>query len=431
MLRSRAVPARTRRPPGDAWACPWDHPRLALVACALLSACAQERGKAWGRPLPAADRSVPEVSLVLLGDVGARGGAGPVVAAELERVLAERRRNNQPSVVLWLGDNVGPVGPGDLGHCTPAARAWERRGPAALADVVRAHATAGGAVLAALGEQDWSCGQPELELQAAAAGPMPWAMPAHNYVARVYPDGHVQIAMSCAGGRCEPRPAEGDPLVELVVVDSPAWFTPPPEGTPAAARADESLAEQRLLLAALAAQPAVAPRLLVSHHPLESAGPHGVGGRFSDSGFSNHAAPVRQAVDAGLFAGALSAHDRLVLAAADISDATKRSSRAWLKYPVFQVISGAASRPDAGHSRGWYYFQSTVLRGDLQSSAAGFAELQVRADGFRAVLHRRRGGRWKAGAVEIARDRPAHPIESRSPVMDPCLDCDPVPPRAY
>ena len=429
------MPARTRRPrgPGDprGRACPWDHPRGVLLACALLSACAHERGKAWGRPVPTADAAVPEVSLVLLGDVGARGGAGTIVAAELERVLTDRRRRGRPSVVVWLGDNIGPVGPGDLGHCTHKDRAWERRGPAALVAVVRAHVAAGGAVLATLGEQDWSCGQPELELQ-STSGPHPWVMPAHNYVARVYPDGQVHIAMSCAAGRCDVRPTPDAPLVELVVVDSPAWFTPPPEGTPAAARADESLAEQRLLLSALASQPAAAPRLLVSHHPLESAGPHGVGGRYSDSGFAFHHEPVRQAVDAGLFAGALSAHDRLVLAAADVTDATKRSSRTWLKHPVFQVISGAASRPDArAGMRGWYYFQSTVLRGDLQSSLPGFAELQVRGDGFRAVLHRRRAGRWAAGALEIPRDRPPHPVESKSPVMDPCLDCDPVPPRPY
>lgn len=369
---------------------------------------------------------------MLLGDVGARGRAGVAVAAELERVLATRRRDGRPSVVLWLGDNVGPVGPGNLGRCTPPERAWRARGPAALAGVVRAHAAAGGAVLAALGEQDWSCGQPELLLQDAPKGPHPWVMPAHNYLARVYPDGQVQIAMSCAAGRCTALPTLPGPLVELAVVDSAAWFSPPAEGTPAAARADESLAEQKLLLAALAAQPAEAPRLLVSHHPLESSGPHGVGGRWSDSGYALHSEPVRVAVDAGLFAGALSAHDRLVLAAADVTQATKRSSRYWLKNPVFQVISGAASLPDArAGMRGWYYFQSTALRGDLQSSRMGFAELQVRADGFRAVLHRRRAGRWGAGALEIARDRPPHPVESRSPVMDPCLDCDPVPPRPY
>ena len=427
-----ALVRRSRGPRGQV--CPCDHPRAAtlLAATVLLAACAQERGKAWGRPIAPTDQAVPEVSLVLLGDVGAGGRAGKVVAAELGRVLAERRRLGRPSVVLWLGDNIGPVGPGDLGHCTDNAKAWQRPGPAALAAVVRDHAGAGGAVLAALGEEDWRCGQPELELQDSLEGPHPWVMPTHNYVARVYPDGQVRIAMSCAAGRCEPKPTEPGPLVELVVVDSPAWFTPPPAGTPAAARADESLAEQKALFAALSERPAEAPRLLVTHHPLESSGPHGIGGRYSDSGYYTHAAPLRRAVDAGLFEGALSAHDRLVLAASDVTPATKRSSRFWLKHPVFQVISGAASKPDArAGMRGWYYFQSTVLRGDLQSSLPGFAELQVRPDGFRAVLHRRRAGRWGAGALDIPRDRPAHGPESPSPVMDPCIDCDPVPPRPY
>jgi hypothetical protein len=410
--------------------------RLVLVLAVSLAACAIERGKAWGPPVvPARDPAVPEVSLVLLGDVGARGRSGPAVASELKRVLAEHQRHGRPAVVLWLGDNIGPVGPGDLGRCTAPADAWQARGPAALAQVVRAHAAAGGAVLAALGEQDWRCGQPELELQAdAKAGPLPWAMPAHNYVAAVYPDGHVQLTMSCGAGSCAPvakdMSTEIAPLVELVVVDSAAWLVPPPVGTPAAARADHSLAEQSALLAALAAAPAGHPRLLVSHHPLESAGPHGVGGLYSDSGYYLHAAPVRKAVDAGLFAGALSAHDRMVVATADIGPATKRSSRYWLKHPVFQVISGAASAPDSrAGARGAWYFQSTTLKAELQSNRAGFAEVYVREDSFSAVLRRRRAGRWGAGTITIPAKRPPHPVETRSPVMDPCLYCDPLPPR--
>ena len=396
---------------------------------ALLAACAFERGRGWDRGAPG-DRADPEVSLVLLGDVGAKGGgAGVRVAAELERVLAAPMEAGRPALVLWLGDNIGPVGPGELGHCTAVARAWEAKGPAALAAVVRAHVAAGGAAYAALGEQDWRCGEPELELQASAAGPHPWVMPAHNYTLHVYPEGQVQLAATCAAGKCAALPTLPGPLVELVVVDSGAWFGPPLEGTPAAARADESLAEQTALFALLAGEAPAHPRLLVSHHPVETTGPHGIGGRWSDSGFYLHPEPVRRALDAGLFAGVLSAHDRLVLAAGDVAQATKRSSRFWLKHPVFQVISGSASAPDAGRARGWWYFQSTTLRPELHSNRAGFAELRVRKDMFRVILHRRRAGRWGAGALDIPRERPPHPIESASPVMDPCLHCDPVPPR--
>lgn len=409
--------------------------RVVLAALVSLAACAIERGKAWGPPAVPDKAAVPEVSLVLLGDVGARGRAGVAVAAELERVLAEHRRRGRPAVVLWLGDNVGPLGPGDLGDCTRLADAWRAPGPAALARVVRDHVARGGAALAALGEQDWRCGQPELELQAEPkAGPHPWALPAHNYAAAVYPDGQVRWTMSCRAGACEhaqtAMSSEPAPLVELVVVDSAAWLAPPPAGTPAAARADESLREQEALLAALAATPAAHPRLLVSHHPLETPGPHGVGGLYSDSGFYLHAAPVRAAVDAGLFAGALSAHDRLVAATADVGPATKRSSRFWLKHPVFQVISGAASRPDSrAGARGAWYFQSTTLKPELHSNRPGFAELLIRDDGFTAVLRRRKAGRWGAGQLAIPAGRPPHPAETPSPVMDPCLHCDPVPPR--
>lgn len=408
--------------------------RIVLAALVSLPACAIERGKPWGPPTVPAP-AVPEVSLVLLGDVGARGRSGVTVAGELERVLAEHRRSGRPAVVLWLGDNIGPVGPGELGKCTAAGDAWRAPGPAALARVVRAHAAAGGAVLAALGEQDWRCGQPELELQPdAKSGPQPWALPAHNYAAAVYPDGQVRWTMSCGAGSCAPAPQDmpeqSPPLVELVVVDSAAWLVPPPVGTPAAARADQSLAEQTALLAALAARPAAHPRLLVSHHPLETAGPHGIGGLYSDSGFYLHAAPVRKAVDAGLFVGALSAHDRMVLAAADISPATKRSSRFWLKHPVFQVVSGSASAPDsrAGARSAWY-FQGTALKPELRSNRPGFAELYVREDSFSAVLRRKKAGRWGAGTLTIPAGRPPHPPETASPVMDPCLYCDPVPPR--
>lgn len=401
--------------------------RAALASLALLAACAHERGRAWGGPA-VAEPAVPEVSLVLLGDVGARGRAGVAVAAELQRVLAEHMRRGRPAVVLWLGDNIGPVGPGSLGHCTATDEAWRAPGPAALARVVREHVAAGGAALAALGEQDWRCGQPELELQ-PAGGPHPWAMPAHNYVVRVYPDGHVELALSCQAGKCEARPTAGGALVELAVIDSAAWFAPPAAGTNEARRAEESLAEQAELLRSLSRTPADHPRLLVSHHPLETAGPHGVGGRYSDSGFFLHSEPVRRAVDGGLFAGALSAHDRLLLAASDIAAATKRSSRYWLKHPVFQVVSGAASAPDSrAGARGWYYFQSTVMRADLQTSRPGFAELYVRKDSFQAVLRRRKAGRWGAGALAIPARRPPHPVETRSPVMDPCVDCDPAPP---
>lgn len=403
----------------------------AALALALLPGCAIERGKPWDVG-PPPSRPVPGVSLVLLGDVGAGGRAGAVVAAEVERVLAEHRRAGRPALVLWLGDNVGPVGPGNLGRCTPPERAFQARGPGALARVARAHAGSGGAVLAALGEQDWRCGQPELELQTAAKGPLPWSMPAHNYVARVYPDGQVKIAATCARRTCEVAPPDPAALVELVVVDSAAWFTPPAAGTPAAARADESLAEQAALLAVLAGQTGGPPRVLVSHHPLETVGPHGLGGLYSDSGFFLHPEPLQRAVDAGVFAGAVSAHDRVLLAESDISDAVKRSSRHWLKGPVFQVVSGATSAPDGrpgAGARGWVYYQGQSLRADLQTNRAGFAELQVRPDGFTAVLHRRKAGRWGVGRVEIARDRPPHPVETRSPGMEPCLRCDPVPPR--
>ena len=130
--------------------------------------------------------------------------------------------------------------------------------------------------------------------------------------------------------------------------------------------------------------------------------------------------------------GALSGHDRSLSATADIADAVKRSSRFWLKRPVFQVVSGGTAHPDgapAGGRRGWVYYQSQALAPDLLSNRAGFAELVIGRVSYTALLHQRKHGRWRAAQIEVPRERPPHPAETRSPVLDPCLRCDPLTPR--
>ncbi len=394
-----------------------------FVSAAVLStavlACATERGKGWDLAAPAP--APPAVSLLLLGEAGFPGRTAKLVAAEVERTLAARREAGVPVVLLWLGDAIGDA-------CAPAA-AWSRPGVAQLARVARTHQGSGGGSFAVLGVHEWRCGAPELTLR-TGADIQPWLQPAANYVLRIERDGRAAVASTCSNQLCAVDAPGPDALVDLVLVDTAAWQGPPPPALRAAA--DASLAQQQALLAALEAappQPSV-PRLLVSHHPIETAGAHGQGGLFPDSAFSLHSEPLRRAIDGGLFAGALSGHDRTLSATADIFDATKRSSRFWLKQPVFQVVSGATARPDGprGGRRGWVFYQGQALQPDLLTNRAGFAELLVSPDDFAAQLHQRKHGRWRAARLTIPRGRPPHPAETPSPVMDPCLRCDPRPP---
>ena len=389
-----------------------------LVSAAFLLACATERGKGWDHPAP--PPAAPAVSLLLLGEAGFPGRTAALVAGEVERTLAARRAAGVPVVLLWLGDAIGDA-------CAPAT-AWSRPGVADLARIARTHQAAGGGSFAVLGVHEWRCGAPELTLRTGAEI-QPWVQPAANYVLRVERDGQAAVASICTNQLCAIDAPGPDALVDLVLVDTAAWQGPPPPALRAAA--DASLVQQQALLAALEAAPPqpTVPRLLVSHHPIETAGAHGQGGLFPDSAFFLHNEPLRRAIDRGLFAGALSGHDRTLSATADIFDATKRSSRFWLKQPVFQVVSGATARPDVhGGRRGWLYYQGQALKPDLLSNRAGFAELLVSPDNFAAQLHQRKLGHWRAAQISIPRDRPPHPMETPSPVMDPCLYCDPKAP---
>lgn len=390
-----------------------------VFSAMFMLACATERGKAWDRPAPAP--AAPAVSLLLLGEAGFPGRTAARVAAEVERTLAARRGAGVPVVLLWLGDAVGDA-------CAPAA-AWSRPGVAQLAGVARDHQARGGASFAVLGVHEWRCGAPELSLRTDDEAP-PFVRPAANYVLRVQRDGSAAVVSSCVLQMCAVDAPGPDALVDLVLVDTVAWQGPPPPALRAAA--DASLTQQQALLAALEAappQPSV-PRLLVSHHPIETAGPHGQGGLYPDSAFFLHSEPLRRAIASGMFAGALSGHDRTLSATADIFDATKRSSRFWLERPVFQVVSGATARPDGprGGRRGWVYYQGQALKPDLLTNRAGFAELLIGPEELAAQLHQRKHGRWRAARLDIPRERPPHPAETPSPVMDPCLYCDPRPP---
>jgi hypothetical protein len=213
------------------------------------------------------------------------------------------------------------------------------------------------------------------------------------------------------------------PLAELVFVDAAPWVFPPPAGTPADGRASASLAQLRGLLAALRREDAAWPRILVSHLPIETSGPHGLGGRAPSASFRYLPPELQGELARGMFAGCLSAHDRSLQATADVSGAVKRSAKAWLAAPVFQVVSGASSRPDDRHLGA--IPRGIALRPDLESTHAGFARVVLAPGRIDLVLHARATAGWRASAISVALPRPPHPVEASAPAMAPCLRCDP------
>jgi hypothetical protein len=138
---------------------------------------------------------------------------------------------------------------------------------------------------------------------------------------------------------------------------------------------------------------------------------------------------LKQAVVAGVFAGAISAHDRQLMATTDISGAAVRSSKAFFARPMFQVVSGAAGSPDGNtvlSPRAIPGFWSQALVPELLSTHAGFARVVVGPEAAELVLHERRGGQWRQASV-LAPLRPEElPVERRVGDQAPCLRCDPV-----
>lgn len=407
----------------------------AAIALTALVGCSIHRGSGWEAPPPPRDEGV---SLLLLGEV-APGRSGQHVAAELDRTLTNERAQGREPIVLWLGNGIFPGGPipgESTRECVSSAEAWSAKGPRALHDVVTKHVRLGTPSFAVLGNREWRCGHPELALQESSDGPHPWQMPAHNYVVRIKPNGDTQVVSACsiaADSQCgvENADAKDSALVDLVMLDVSPWVFAPPAGSATDDLATQSLAQAEALIASLRRMdPKTAPpRILVTNLPIETAGVHGQGGAKPTAFFRQLPAPLKQALADGLFVGAVSAHDRSLQATADVSDAVKRSSRTWLDAPVFQVVSGASSRPDvhaAFTRRQVPYFTGMAITPDLYSNHAGFARVVLTTTEVDVVLHARRGRRWETGTVSFALERAEHPAATPSPVMTPCRRCDPV-----
>ena len=169
------------------------------------------------------------------------------------------------------------------------------------------------------------------------------------------------------------------------------------------------------------------PRVLVSNYPVEAAGFHGNGGGDPDSSVHTLAPPVTRALQAGVFVGAIAGHDRATYASEDISDGTLRSNRVFLPHPVFQVVSGAASRPDVRSSWRRLRFNSSIaLLPERYTPRAGYAVVRF-GDAPEATLHAYRGGRWQTASVPLTLQPETRPALVRVPSMAPCMRCPAVP----
>ncbi len=390
-----------------------------------------ERGESLSAELPRRAET-PSLRLFLVGDSGSARRLGPKVAERLAARMGESEAAGTPSVLVWLGDSATAK------RCPEGALGPRVEPFAALAEAQRRER--GGASVSTVGVDDWRCGVADgiAERSGSAASAHreerlagAWPQPALNYVVRLDAQGVATLASTCTGDPpvCTITPDTGAGEVELVVLDTAAWLAAPPDRIAATAR---SIAEQRALLASLEAAPPSPdlPRILVTHHPIESAGPHGQGGLYPDSALLFHDEPLQAAVLSGDFAGALSGHERSLQVSADITPAIQRSSKRWTERPFFQVISGASGRGDAGLSpRAWPFYQSIALAPDHVSNHPGFAELAVTDDTFIVTLHARRLGRWESAQTIVPRRPPPSPVEQTMPGMEPCLGCDTRDPR--
>ena len=279
-----------------------------------------------------------------------------------------------------------------------------------------------------LGPDDRRCGLDEA-LRQRGEGPLPWQMPDDHYVVRVAADGSTAIVSTCDDAGCRVRPAPADARLDLVVVDATVWTNPPASG-PARVRAEAS--QQRLgQLVAAATIGEGPPRILVSAVPVETAGLHGHGGRGSEATWHNLPPALAAALSRGAFAGSVGAYDRALSASPDISAAIRRSDAHWVDKPIFQVVSGSASWPDARAAAGarrLEYFRGNAYRPEIYTDHAGFVVLHPRTeDTLGADLWARRRGKWQRQQVGLALRPAPNPKETASPITAPCLRCDPIP----
>jgi hypothetical protein len=258
----------------------------------------------------------------------------------------------------------------------------------------------GGASFSIPGETDRGC---------APADATPWVRHGPAYVVRLDQLGRARVVSSCEGGACTVKPGTELSLADLVMVDG----------------RDEEVTPRLLEALAGTAGP---PRILVNHVPVESAGVHGLGGSVADAAFRYLQPALQQALRAGLFVGVLSAHDRNLQVLPDLGPALMRSDKVALPHPVFQVVSGAASDPDALHAgRRVDRLRGFTASPALQSDHEGFAVIRLTPETVDVELHARPGRNWETGSIELPLVAPAYPPARHVTSQTPCRDCPAIP----
>jgi len=412
---------------------------LALGSIAGLPACVVHQGDGWRvNATKVPDRSSPSdaprgVSLVVIG-APAPGSTAARVAERVAAVTAFERDRGRAVALVWTGDHVFPAGLGDGDDCVEADQAWNRPGVrnlAAVAEWVSKSSSEAAGSWAVLGRRDWACGAPGRQLGESGPTAQPYTIPDHNYVVRIWADGRNRVVSSCAGPRCEIEPPSGAdaPAVDLVFVDQTPWIFPPEDES---ARVHGTLVNEQLT-ALLAALPEPGDddvtRILVSHAAVESAGIHGQGGLRPAATVHRLHPAVRAAVAEGRVRGVLAGLDRSLQLTEDLDPAMQRVAKIWIERPVFQIVSGAAGRPDARaplSRRQLPWNQGIGIVNAHYSTHPGLAVVRIDEDTIELELQARRLARWETATHIVPLDPGPLPRARPTPPMTPCPRCDPT-----
>ena len=296
------------------------------------------------------------------------------------------------------------------------------------------------------GHHDWNCDN--FSNRNDFAQPL-----AKNYIIRINDRGQSRVVSNCDYGtqvRCSIEPAKLDDVIELVILDTIPWYFSATlvqqprfrirnnrNKTSLHSALRDSIAiqtqQQQALLESILSSPVRPPqgppRILISHIPLESAGSHGLGGRIPSATYLNFPHWIQKAVQDGYFVGIVSGHEFSHLFSDDLSVSTKRSAKAWLKYPVFQVIVGHSGRPIQpwGKFESYFLYRTSIsMIPNLRSNRSGFVKLSIQNGDIDIDFFELGTRHWYKHTFHLPSNRDAHPIETESPSMLPCLKCDPV-----
>jgi len=235
-----------------------------LLGCTLgLSACTAHVIPRSTAPAPAATDIV--ASVILIGDAGAPNASGEPVLQAVQRSLAGRPDS---TVILFLGDNVYPLGIPDSG---------DRAFPDALRRLqAQVDLSRDAAAVFVPGNHDWDKSGSEGLLRIRRQGALIAAL------------GEGRARMVPSDGCPGPDVVDVTSGLRLVLLDTEWWLFShekpgPGSACPTHTEAEIVAALERVLQASAGRQVIVA-----GHHPLLSAGPHG--GYFS---LSDHIFPFR------------------------------------------------------------------------------------------------------------------------------------------